>query len=431
MDVKSYHSEFLKSAPIPEGFWRNRSNKAIQDYLAVGTPTRRMEEWRYSSLQFLKEIDFKPTNLQPQKITLEQMDLIRSKLDSRFFDIVFVNGRMMPGLSATGSDFSVQNLAQFMSQNAQASAVYSLLQSDRIEDSFEALTTAFSEHGVYIEIGPETSVEKPIRLLHFSSGVQQSVFLQNFIEVRTQSKLALLEEFVSLDGSTFENTLTQVYLQASANMTYCRLQNLNFQSYQMSKTRIYLKENSNLHFANVSVGAQYSRLNLEVYTLGMGATAKVDGACLVSGERSSEAYTVIDHVTGHCTTTQNFKSILTDKAKTTFNGLVKIRKNSQKASSDQINKNLLLTKTAEANSKPELQIFADDVKATHGSTVGALNPDEIFYLQSRAIGKQKAIALLSRGFLTEIIFAIDNESLKSFLLENLENQFAMILGEEK
>lgn len=429
MNFQNDYNEFVKTSPMPDGFWSHRAQQGMQAFLDKGIPTRKMEDWRYSTLQFLKEATFETSNLKSAKLTEDQLTWVRSKLDSKFYDVVLVNGRYMPGLSYQGQEFKIQTLVEMMNTNPAAAQIQSLHQLDKKEDTFEQLAQAFTEFGVYLEIFKNMSLLKPIRLLQISTGNNQSVCVQNFVEVRSGSKVQLLEEYISLEGMGFDNTLTQIYVEPSANLSHCRLQALATSFYQVAKCRVYLKESSQLQSLYVSTGGQYTRLNLEVYMLGEGATAQVNGAIFVDGGRMSEAYTLIDHVVGHCTTTQNYKSILADKAKTTFNGIVKIRENAQKASSDQINKNLLLSKTAEANSKPELQIFADDVKANHGSTIGALNPEEVFYLQSRAIKKETAVSLLSRGFLTEVIYMVEHQQLQQYLMDKLLQAFASLKGE--
>ncbi len=197
-------------------------------------------------------------------------------------------------------------------------------------------------------------------------------------------------------------------------------QNESKQAYHISRTQIFLEEFANLHSYSHQSGAILGRNNLDVYHIGKNSTSVVDGTYLCSKNQVIDNHTKIDHVVGDCQSSQLYKGIIQDQARAVFNGQVVIRHGSQKASSEQLNKNLLLSSEAEVDSKPELAIYADDVKATHGSTIGQLNEEEIFYFESRAISRAKAIQLLSKGFIFEVAIKFAHPTILKWLQKNLE-----------
>ena len=202
-------------------------------------------------------------------------------------------------------------------------------------------------------------------------------------------------------------------------MNYIRIQEQGPAAIHIGRSRIYLEESSHLEAFSYATGASVCRHNLEVHCVGEQAFAQVNGLTLGSGSQHHDNRTLIDHAVGHCTTTQHYKSILDGQSRAVFNGQVLIREDAQKASSEQLNNNLVLSAQAEADTKPELMIYADDVKASHGSTVGQLNSDELFYFLSRAIPREKALEMLSLGFVQDLIDRLSNEQVRSWLSAQL------------
>jgi Fe-S cluster assembly protein SufD len=250
-----------------------------------------------------------------------------------------------------------------------------------------------------------------------------------FIELQSRSQLTVFEEYCGQEGARyFVNSMTQIQLAANSHLSYSRLVQDSLTAYNIGQTRAYLEASSSLNSLVLAMGSLISRHNLETYLLGEGASAKINGAYAVDKDQHVDNHTLIDHVVGNCQTSQAYKGILNGHSRAVFNGEVHIRHGALKASSEQINNNLLLSNNAEADSKPELKIYADDVKATHGSTVGALNPDEIFYLQSRAIPKAEAIKILSLGFLTDVIYQFNNEVLEDYLIKVMSEYYNKIQG---
>ncbi|RYZ67219.1 MAG: SufD family Fe-S cluster assembly protein, partial [Proteobacteria bacterium] len=217
---------------------------------------------------------------------------------------------------------------------------------------------------------------------------------------------------------------TEVKVGESAKLAYVRVQGESHEAVNVGRTNFELCKFSQLHSLAFSTGAQLSRHNLVVNLTATDASAIVDGLYVVRGEQHVDNTTVIDHIVGACTTSQHYKGILADTSRAVFNGKVAIQPNAQKANSEQLNNNLLLSRYAEADSKPQLAIYADDVKAAHGSTVGQLNREELFYLESRAIPPSVAIPMMSFGYVSELIYKLEDEFLQSWLNQELREAFS-------
>src|SRR6185312_6262701 len=273
-------------------------------------------------------------------------------------------------------------LAQFQAARQQTGIIR--------QDSFEALNSAYAFSGVIVRAKKNQAADKPLQILFLQTQASVAVYPKIFVISETGSKLTLLETYAgilaSINGAekSFTNSVTEVIVEPNARLDYLRVQSEALSDVNIGTTRIYLKEFSHLQSLSYTTGAALSRHNLDIHCLGLQATAHVDGLYLVSGSQHTDHHTWIDHVVGQCQTTQTYKGILDQSSRAVFNGKVVIHKDAQKASSEQVNHNLLLSQEAEADSKPELQIYADDVKATHGSTVGQLNAEELFYMLSRA-----------------------------------------------
>ncbi|MGE0632782.1 MAG: Fe-S cluster assembly protein SufD, partial [Pseudobdellovibrionaceae bacterium] len=223
------------------------------------------------------------------------------------------------------------------------------------------------------------------------------------------------ETYAGNSSSYFLNGVIEITVGSSAKVEYCRLQAESNLAFHVWRTQVSLAENSQFSTLNVSVGARLQRHNFSLALKGSGAHANIWGLGVLSGDQHSDSHTLVDHQVGDCTTEQVYKSILNGSSRAVFDGRILIRKNSQKANSSQMNHNLLLSQNAEADSKPQLEIYADDVKATHGSTTGQINNEELFYLQSRGIDKETGVQMLSRGFAYDLIYKVQNEQIRAYV----------------
>ncbi|MGZ5279952.1 MAG: Fe-S cluster assembly protein SufD, partial [Pseudobdellovibrionaceae bacterium] len=411
--------------------WLSIRQNGFRYFEAMGLPSKSDEAWHYTSLKSLPPELLLPQDQQKVSVPANLKENIKTYLNSNFHNLVFVNGVLVEALSDLKHlkkikvvDLEkVEQTSTFKSIRAARKMVKTLRQ-----DSMEALNSAFAQSGIVIEIPKETVLEKPLQVLYVQNS-ELATYPKTLVKVGSRSKLSLIETYVGGDQKSLTSTVTEVIIEASAKLEYTRVQAEGTNTTHVGCTRIFLKEQAALEALTYATGAALNRHNMDVYCMGRESSAQVNGLTLGAGEQHHDNHTLIDHVVGHCTTTQLYKSVLDGKSRAIFTGRVQIRENAQKASSDQLNKNLLLTSTAEADSKPELGIYADDVKATHGSTVGQLNADELFYFMSRAIPRDKAVEMLSLGFVHDLIDRVSNENIRTWLSDHLIQSYRIMKGQ--
>lgn len=412
MNLLSTYDRFNQVHPVSGALASLR--QAGHDYaLAQGLPTRQDEAWHYTSVKILGEVNFMPSAFNPTEPSHEAIIKIKPLLSPQFTNIVFFNGVLNKTLSDDlPPGFSLIELP---------------VERTYFADIFEALNTAYLASPLVLRLEKETSVEKPVNFVFFTSdegGPALMVHPRLHIEVGPRSVVSFLESYYGKSGvSYFVNSMTEMRVGESASVSYVRVQAESDSAINIGRTRIEMAANANLQSLAFATGAGLSRHNLELVLKGSGSNADVLGVYATRGTQHVDNSTLIDHSVGACNTNQLYKGILDGESRAVFCGKVLIQKNAQKANSAQLNNNLLLSGKAEADSKPVLEIYADDVKAAHGSTVGQLNKEELFYMLSRAIPETKAIPMLSYGFLSEVLYKLDNESIHRWLTQHLDEAF--------
>lgn len=414
----------LQSTREAKGQWAEMQKKGQELFLATGLPTRNDEDWKYTSTKILKDEIFVSSLIQkPEQNLVQKPELPKLETENHLF---FLNGHYLPENSKLSAAIKMELVQDLM--NVGTSTVLSEISELRSKvkasaDSVDALNEAFMGSGIVLTIPEDKSVADPIRLTFYSDlqgGASVSTAPLVLVKVGRGSVATIIEEYAGQAGTRYlNNSSTNIICEDSSKLTYLRLQADSLQAVNIGRSRFFLKANSNLHTLSYSTGAKLGRHNHDVHFVEQGATAKVDGLYLVAGSQHVDNHTWIDFGQGNNQSTQHYKGILVDQARAVFNGRVLIRASAQKVSSDQLNNNLLLSSQAEIDSKPQLEIFADDVKATHGSTVGELNEEEVFYLLSRAIPREKALAMLSLGFVQELVTRLENIKLETYLSEYL------------
>ncbi|GIL18187.1 MAG: Fe-S cluster assembly protein SufD [Oligoflexia bacterium] len=401
------------------GDWEALLKRGQDVFSSQGLPTRSNEDWKYTSTKILKDETFASSLLATAPTTNLQVQISPLKTAAHF---VFVNGHFMSNLSQTNPSVTIQTISQLATSNETSllTEIEQLKQTvSATSDSLDALNEAYLGAGLALLVKAETKLDHPIRLTFYSdlfSGPALATHPKMLVKVGSRSSVQVIEEYVGQEGARyFNNTQADVVVEDSAKLVHVRVQNDSLQAVNVGRTRFFLKSNSNLHVLAYSSGARLSRHNNDIHFIEPGASAKMDGLYLTAGAQHVDNHTFIDHKVGNCQSYQHYKGILVDQSRAVFNGRVLIRQDSQKAYSEQLNNNLLLSSQAEIDTKPQLEIFADDVKATHGSTVGELNEEEVFYLLSRAIPRDQALAMLSLGFVQELVLKLENPELETWL----------------
>ena len=279
-------------------------------------------------------------------------------------------------------------------------------------NGFTALNAAFAEPVVY-RIPKETAVEQPIEF-SFAADEGSAIFPHIVIVAEAGSKATLIETYASA-GKGFTNAAIQVFVEDNANLTHFRVQKDSPAAFHVGTTEITLSRGSYYNSTNINLGGALSRHDIELKFTAEGGQALVDGLYMLNGSQHSDTHSVIDHLVPHCTSSQNYKGVLNDKSRAVFNGKVFVRENAHGTDAQQSNKNLLLSNDARVDTKPQLEIFNDDVKCSHGATVGQLEDEELFYLLTRGLPDNLARNLLTYGFAEEIINKVDIDSIKAEL----------------
>lgn len=413
-----------------------------------GIPTRRDEKWRYTSLSSIVDSELVLARPLTKEISRDQFPrLVRSGSQVQIAaEIVFYNGVFVESLSTFPKEkgVSVIVLSELFNESvnngwtAERKKKFKAFQehveasdSDR-ENVFAAMNTSFMQDGVVIHLDKGVVLDHPIIITHlFDSGVDpDQAFLplattRVFASLDSTAQASLIEFYAGRnDQRYFTNSVSDVRLEEGARLTHCQVQLEGSEAIHIGTTRVHQKRDSFCESFQFSFGSKLSRHDLHVTLEGAGADAVVDGLYLVRGRQHVDNHTSIEHVVGHTTSEQIYKGILDDESRAVFNGRVVIHPDAQKSNSSQLNNNLVLSQKAEVDTKPELDIYADDVKAAHGATVGQLDPEHIFYLQARAIPKEQAISMLSRGFAQDIVYRIRNSEVRSILHAVVDEQFS-------
>lgn len=393
----------------------NSKNLAWQNFLQKGWPKRSEEAWKYTSLKSISEMQFKPA-VRGAAFLQTMLADVRGHLSTNHFNFVFINGVFVDSLSTEKvTGITIRHQVDY--------DLFPLV-IPSFDDRIERMNFSQSSELFEIEIAAEQVVEKPVHIWNFSTDSAHLAAPRISLVMRRGAEVRWIEESVDLGGSSSHGQTVQVVqngfvrgnLEDDSKLKYVRLQSNGSQTCNLGRSEFILENRVQFDHLSLHLGSQIARHELYLQLSGTDSNAQCLGGVLGQGERHIDNFTQIQHDVGGNNTQQLYKGILDGNSKSIFRGLVYIAKNAQKANSDQLNNNLLLSSSAEAISLPQLQIYADDVKATHGSTVGELDSDEIFYFQSRAISQEKAIQLLSAGFLNEVIFRLNDESLQNYVM---------------
>jgi len=313
------------------------------------------------------------------------------------------------------SNFRIQILN---SRNENENAEF-LKEFDYERNGFTALNLAFADV-VLVKIPKETSVEKPIEF-NFKADENTANFPHVIIVAEAGSKATIIENYES-QAQSFTNSAMQIFVEDNANLTHYRVQKESAESYHIGTSEITLKRGSYYNSTNINLGGKLSRHDIHLKFTATGGECFVDGLYMLNGNQHHDTHSMIDHALPNCVSHQNYKGVLNDKSRGVFNGKVFVRENASGTDAQQSNKNLLLSNDARVDTKPQLEIYNDDVKCAHGATVGQLEEEELFYLLSRGLNESLARNLLTYGFAEEIVNKIEIESIKKQLDEAVLNR---------
>ncbi len=396
----------------PAAWLDARRAAALERANALAVPTTRDEEWRFTDLTPLTRLQFQPVTTAS---TVSAADIAAYAVSEAAVRLVFVDGIHVPALSHAGSlpaGITVELLASALKKHGALIEPYlaQLVKNDN--DLFAALNTAFLQHGVFIHAANNAALQAPIHLLFVATRKGVAAYPRCLVVADTGSEITVIEDYVALgDEAGLTNAVTEIAVAANASVRHIKLQRESSQAFHIGSSAVTLAKDARYLSHAVSFGARLSRNNLSVTQMGEGAHAQIDGLALIGGRQLADTHTLMDHTQPNGTCEQSHKTIVGGAGHAVFNGKVFVRQGAQLTNSSQQSRNLLLSDKARVDTKPQLEIFADDVKCAHGATVGQLDADHLFYLKSRGLPEAQARNLLTYAFGAEIIDRIPVPSL--------------------
>lgn len=411
--------------------WLDRlRNEAIHRYAELGLPTTRMEEWKYTNVAPLGVTDFQPARRGQARLSADDLADIPGA-DFGAARLVFVNGSFSAELSSLAglpAGVQVKSMAAVLANGAGALEPHLGRYAATEKHPFVALNTAFVDDGAFVEIPPGLVVEQPMHLLFVTTadGAEIVAHPRTLVVAGAGCQATVIETFLGLGkGIYFNNVVSEVVLGENAVIDHYRVQRESDKAFHIATLQACLSRSSNFTSQNLSLGGALVRNDMNALLDGDGADCALNGLYLARERQHVDNHTLLDHAQPHGTSRELYKGILGGRATGVFNGAIKVRPDAQKTDSVQQNKNLLLSRDALINTKPQLEIFADDVRCTHGATVGQLDKDALFYLQARGIEADQARSLLLYAFASEVIEGVKVEGLRYALHSLLSGYLSM------
>lgn len=402
----------------------------IARFAELGFPTLRHEDWRFTNVDPIARLPFRPVfEASPDGLSPESVaGLTFGRLPAR--RLVFVNGHYAPNLSTPPLEepgVVAGSLAAALAGDSDLIEKHLGRQGQGEGDAFSALNAAFFQDGAFIHIREGKAVETPMHLLFIATGKETGAAIhpRNLIIAEKGSRLTVLESYVSAAKAPyFTNAVTELVLGEGTVVEHCKFQDEALNAFHIAAIYARLGGRCNLISHSIATGARLSRNNIRTTLAGEGVECVLNGLYLTRGEQLADHHMIVEHAQPHCNSHEYYNGILDGRSKGVFHGRILVRQAAQKTDAKQTNKNLLLSEEATIDTKPQLEIYADDVKCTHGATVGQLNEESVFYLRARGIGADTARRMLIHAFAGEIIERIRHtpvrEELDKLLWDRLE-----------
>jgi len=407
---------------------RELREAGIASFAALGFPTTRNEDWQYTNLEPIASQTFVRAHGAAKTVSADEI-VARSMIEADAPRLVFVNGIYAPEFSRIANlpqGLMVKSLGELITQDESAMAPQLGRHADAQRQPFVALNSAFLEDGAVISVSPGCRLERPIYLVFVSTAGKEPVLShpRTLILLGAGSEAKIVESYLGLgDGAYFCNAVTELVGEPDAVIEHYRIQQENDAGFHVGSVEANLARGCHLTAHAVSLSGALVRNNVHVVLDGEGAECVLNGLYLADGKQHIDNFTEIEHAKPRARSLELYKGILGGSAHGVFNGKIIVHKDAQKTDARQNNKNLLLSADAVIHSKPQLEIYADDVKCSHGSTIGQLDGDALFYLRSRGLGVEEARNLLSFAFASDVVGRIKIDSLRQRLDEYLVARF--------
>ena len=365
----------------------------LNSFLSNGFPTTKDEEWKYTSLKKVIANEYSIEN---------KGEIIDSSIIEKYSlglknKIIFSDGKLINTPIIKG--VNINDFSEFESANT---------------DSILQLNKALSQNGFTISVDKNTVLESPIEILFFSTTVNGFSQYRNQISIGENSEVKFIERLQNLNNSaSFVNHFTQINCAKNTKVEYNKIQNNTAESQLIDTMNVYQEQDSTCNINTLIFGGSFIRNNLNFEQNGSNCESNMNGVSILNNNQLADNHTFVDHKSAHCRSNEMYKGVYLDNSKGVFNGKIMVRPDAQKIDAFQSNNNLLLSDTSSIDSKPQLEIYADDVKCSHGCTIGQLDDDALFYMRSRGIGIEEAKAVLTYAFASEAIENISVEQVKT------------------
>lgn len=409
IELKHYQTEFQtfqgNGATKSPAWVNDLRTAALTQFSGCGFPTTKQEDWKYTNVAAIANAPFRYSSTAlPVPADVVKRTLIDGAAEHR---IVFVNGHLSAehsSLASLPAGVTVKNLIAAYATHAEVIQAHMTKYAASGKNPFTALNTAFLNDGAFVHIAAGVAVEQPIHLLFLSAAGEAPVasHIRNLIVAGAGAKVRILHSFHAVQQNTnLTNAVTEVIAAKDAVVELVKVQRESDTSYHVENVHVHQYEHSTVHIFSLAVGGAIARNDMSVIIDGESTECNLNGLYITSGEQLIDHHTFMHHIHPNCPSHELFKGILLDKSRAVFNGKVYVEPEAQKTDSKQTNRNLLLSDDAIVDTKPELEIFADDVKCTHGAAVGGMNEVHSFYLKTRGISEASARGILTVGFAAE------------------------------
>ena len=401
--------EAIKKYNLTNPISNVENSDAFTYFLNNGIPTNKDEEWKYTSLKQLVSNDF---SVEAEGEEISQDELDKSTLKTKH-QIIFLNGEMVKKPEINGV-----LVTSYTDKNPS------------FEDAFTALNAAYANNGYRIHVEKNVHLKDSIEVIFLSKNTTNN-FIQyrNRIDLNENSSIKIIEHFKCLDKNLcFTNSLTNINLDKSSNIEFNKLQNHNDFQIVVDNTIINQDEKSYSTINTLLLGGKFTRNNLSFYQNGEHCESNMNGVVILNNNEFGDNHTYVDHKNANCESNELYKGIYLDKSKGVFNGKIMVRPDAQKINAFQANNNLLLSENSSINSKPQLEIYADDVKCSHGCTIGQLDDNALFYMRTRGISKEDAKTILTFAFASEAIEKLTIDELADITKKEMEKKLNLSLN---
>lgn len=426
--LTAQNSYFLESFDRRERDWQAEDpawlfplrKAGIARFAALGFPTTRDEAWRYTNVSHLAETEFQPAERQAREVR-------RSELEERVWSdpdthrVVLVNGVYEPGLSDLtdlGDGVRVMSLRDALRADGEALKEHLARHADHQAYPLVGLNAAFLQAGVFVHVRRNTVLDRPIHVIHMLTGEKQTLVSQprTLVVAEESSSCSVVESYRDADrGAYFTNAVTEIIAGDNARVAYYKMVHEGEGATHVGHLHTHQERDAVIQAHAINLGDGLARNEFHAVLNGPGADCTLTGLYMPRASQHVDNHLRVEHAAPHCDSRENFKGILDDRARGVFTGRIVVHKEAQKTDGKQSNMNLLLSDDAQVETKPQLEIFADDVKCTHGATIGQIDEEAIFYLRSRGIPEDAARGLLVYAFAGELLDEIGIESLRRYV----------------